>query len=65
MQNPKQVANILRSVADMIDLAGYPKDPFIVQGHPQAPLGFFLALWLPKSQERDTTVLVPKDAARR
>ena len=57
MQTPKEVAQILRALADTLDRQGYPQAPFIVQGHPQDPYGLFLVLWRPMSQDRDTTGL--------
>ena len=57
MQNTKAVAETLHAIAQTIEMVGFPEDPLIVQGDPQAPFGFFLVLWKPKGKDRDTTVL--------
>ncbi len=60
-RTPQEVAAILRTTADVIDKAGYPTEPFIVQGHPLDSCGLILVMWRPKTADRTTSVTIKPD----
>ena len=41
----KDVGKILRAIAETIEKAGFPQEPFIVQSDPREEYSFFLVLW--------------------
>ena len=59
MEN-KALASFLRSLASGLEVNGFPKEPFIIQGDPQDSECFFIALWRNVGDREVTKLEVPE-----